>query len=106
MEDIYVPFLSRGVPYLELDRRVVQTDGLCEEGGADRALLVLVELALDETQHKTRLADGALAQQYQLELANLALGRTVRSLRLASSVCHFLLLQPNKITSVPNLLRV
>ena len=40
---------------------------------SDGALLVFVELALDEAQDEARLADGRLAEQDQFELADLGL---------------------------------
>ena len=66
-----VALLARRVPDLELDGGVVDLDCLREEGGADGALLELVELALDEAQHQARLAHRGLAQKHQLELAGL-----------------------------------
>jgi len=39
------------VPDLELYGCVIEANGLCEEGGADRALLIVEELALDESKH-------------------------------------------------------
>ena len=50
---------------------------------SDGALLVFVELALDEAQDEARLADGRLAEQDQFELADLALRRAVGPLRRA-----------------------
>jgi len=42
-----VALLSRSVPDLELDcRLVVQGKGLCEESGADSGLSVIIELVL------------------------------------------------------------
>ena len=70
-----VALLAGRVPDLELDCRVVQTNGLRQEGRADRRLLELVELAFDEPQHQRRLADRRLAQKNQLELGQ-AGGRT------------------------------
>lgn len=81
------PLLPRRVPYLELDGGVVEAERLREEGGADGALLVLVELPLDETQHQRGLAHRRLAQQHQLELAHFSLWSTVWPLGRSVSVC-------------------
>ena len=44
-----VSLLAGRVPYFELDgRRVVEGDGLCEEGGSDGGFSVVVELILED----------------------------------------------------------
>lgn len=53
-----IPLLAGRVPDFELDGGVVQADGLGEEGCADGRLLVLVKLALDESQDQRAFADG------------------------------------------------
>lgn len=78
-------------PNLEFDSCVVNVNGLRQEGGTDCALLVLVELAFHESQHKRGLADGRLAQKHQLKLTDLALCRAIRALNAAATslvVCH------------------
>ena len=55
---------------------------------SDGALLVFVELALDEAQDEARLADGRLAEQDQFELADLALRRAVGPLRRAGAAAR------------------
>ena len=69
-----IALLPRRVPDLELDRRVVERDRLREEGGTDRRLLVLKELAADEAQHERRLADGRIAEEDEFELEDAADG--------------------------------
>lgn len=77
--------VRRTHPNFEFDSRVVNVNGLSEEGGTDCALLVLVELSLDEAQHQRGLADGRLAQQHQLELADFALCAAVGALDAAAA---------------------
>jgi len=42
-----ISFLTSSIPYFELDRgALVEGDGLCQEGGADGRLTVIIELVL------------------------------------------------------------
>jgi hypothetical protein len=42
-----VSLLARGIPYLKLDHRVVvESNGLCEEGGSNSRFSIVIELVL------------------------------------------------------------
>jgi len=57
---------------------------------ADSALLILMELALDESKNKTGFADGGFAQEHEFELTDFALlSAAVRALLLSGSRCHY-----------------
>lgn len=55
---------------------------------SDGRLLELVKLALDEPQHQAGLAHSHVAQQHQLELADLGLGQSSIGLTRAPSGSH------------------
>lgn len=61
-----IPLLSSCVPDLKLDCCVVQADGLCEEGRSNCALLVLVELTLDEAEDEAGFAHCRLPSRTSL----------------------------------------
>jgi len=46
-----ISLLSGGIPDFKLDRSIVRAHRLSQERRPDRALLVLVKLPFDESQH-------------------------------------------------------
>lgn len=60
---------------------------------SDGALLVLMELALDEAQHQAGLSHCRFPQQHQLELADLVARRRAVGPRCSASPCHSTVLE-------------
>jgi len=81
----YLPLLASRVPDLELNDSVLYANSLCQKGRTYRALLVLVELSLDEAQHQWGLAHSGLAEEHQLELAAFVLRGAIGPLRRSSA---------------------